>query len=113
MDQKVSWRAANRLDRVADWGPFVCLRWELPKDRGQLERASWTPAAGDANLRGQPRFYWGRDAHRRRVGQLAGQGVTRETFKAGDVVIITGNPGRNPASSNPQDFSVTPASALG
>jgi hypothetical protein len=31
------------------------------------------------------------------VGQLAGQGVTRETLKPGDVVVITGNPGRNPA----------------
>lgn len=31
------------------------------------------------------------------AGQLAGQGVTRETLKPGDVVTITGNPGRNPA----------------
>jgi uncharacterized protein DUF6152 len=31
------------------------------------------------------------------VGQLAGQGVTRETLKTGDVVVITGNLGRNPA----------------
>jgi uncharacterized protein DUF6152 len=31
------------------------------------------------------------------VGQLAGQGVTRETLRPGDVVVITGNPGRNPA----------------
>ncbi len=31
------------------------------------------------------------------VGQLTGQGVTRETLKAGDVVVITGSPGRNPA----------------
>jgi thiamine monophosphate kinase len=31
------------------------------------------------------------------VGQLAGQGVTRETLKPGDVVVITGNPGRNAA----------------
>lgn len=30
------------------------------------------------------------------VGQLAGQGVTRETLKTRDVVVITGNPGRNP-----------------
>src|SRR4030095_14247298 len=28
------------------------------------------------------------------AGQLGGQGVTRETFKSGDHVIITGNPGR-------------------
>src|ERR1044072_704411 len=29
------------------------------------------------------------------AGQLGGQGVTRETFKSGDHVVITGNPGRN------------------
>ena len=33
------------------------------------------------------------------VGQLGGQGVTRETLKAGDVVVITGSPGRNPADT--------------
>jgi hypothetical protein len=31
------------------------------------------------------------------AGQLGGQGVTRETLKPGDKVVITGNPGRNPA----------------
>jgi hypothetical protein len=31
------------------------------------------------------------------AGQLGGQGVTRQTFKPGDHVIITGAPGRNPA----------------
>ena len=31
------------------------------------------------------------------AGQLGGQGVTRETLKPGDVVTVTGNPGRNPA----------------
>ena len=30
------------------------------------------------------------------AGQLQGQGVTRETLKIGDHVIISGNPGRNP-----------------
>jgi hypothetical protein len=30
------------------------------------------------------------------AGQLGGQGITRESFKSGDHVIITGNPGRNP-----------------
>ena len=29
------------------------------------------------------------------AGQLGSQGVTRETFKSGDHVVITGNPGRN------------------
>lgn len=31
------------------------------------------------------------------VGQLGQQGITRETFKVGDHVIITGAPGRNAA----------------
>jgi Family of unknown function (DUF6152) len=29
------------------------------------------------------------------AGQLSGQGVTRDSLKVGDHVIITGNPGRN------------------
>lgn len=31
------------------------------------------------------------------AGQLGGQGVTRETLKLGDHVVISGNPGRNPS----------------
>ena len=31
------------------------------------------------------------------AGQLGGQGVTRETLKPGDMVVISGSPGRNPA----------------
>jgi hypothetical protein len=31
------------------------------------------------------------------TNQLGAQGVTRETLRPGDVVVITGNPGRNPA----------------
>jgi len=31
------------------------------------------------------------------AGQLGGQGLTRETLKPGDFVVITGSPGRNPA----------------
>ena len=31
------------------------------------------------------------------AGQLGGQGVTRETLKPGDVIVVTGSPGRNPA----------------
>lgn len=30
------------------------------------------------------------------TGQLAGQGITRETLKPGDVVVVVGSPGRNP-----------------
>ena len=31
------------------------------------------------------------------AGQLGGQGVTRESLRPGDHVVIRGNPGRNPA----------------
>ena len=31
------------------------------------------------------------------VGQLGQQGITRDTFKVGDHVVISGAPGRNPA----------------
>ena len=31
------------------------------------------------------------------AGQLGGTGVSRETLKPGDFVVITGSPGRNPA----------------
>ena len=31
------------------------------------------------------------------VAQLGGQGVTRETLKLGDRLVISGNPGRNPS----------------
>jgi hypothetical protein len=33
------------------------------------------------------------------AGALGGQGVTRETLKPGDYVVITGSPGRNPADN--------------
>jgi hypothetical protein len=30
-------------------------------------------------------------------GQLDSQGITRETLRPGDSIVVTGNPGRNPA----------------
>ncbi len=33
------------------------------------------------------------------AGQLAGQGVTRETLKPGDVVVISGNPDVTPPTT--------------
>jgi hypothetical protein len=33
------------------------------------------------------------------AGALGGQGVTRETLKPGDYVVISGSPGRNPADN--------------
>jgi hypothetical protein len=44
-------------------------------------------------------------------GQLGRQGVTRETLKAGDHVIVVGNPGRNPDDHRLRMVNITrPAS---
>src|ERR1700684_3181994 len=40
-------------------------------------------------------------------GQLGRQGVTRETLKPGDHVIVTGNPGRNPDDHRLRMVNVT------
>jgi Family of unknown function (DUF6152) len=40
-------------------------------------------------------------------GQLGRQGVTRETLKPGDHVIIVGNPGRNPEDHRLRMISIT------
>jgi hypothetical protein len=49
---------------------------EAPDENGKMQR--WSVEWGGAT-------------------QLTGQGVSRDTFKIGDEVVITGNPGRNPA----------------
>ena len=56
--------------------PHSFVHVEAPDEQGTMQR--WAVEWGGA-------------------GQLGGQGVTRETLKPGDVVVITGNPGRNPA----------------
>jgi hypothetical protein len=55
--------------------PHAWVHVMAPDDNGEMQR--WGVEWGGA-------------------GQLSGQGVTRESLKAGDHVIITGNPGRNP-----------------
>lgn len=40
-------------------------------------------------------------------GQLGRQGVTRETLKPGDHVIVVGNPGRNPEDHRLRMISIT------
>lgn len=40
-------------------------------------------------------------------GQLANQGITRETLKPGDQVIVIGNPGRNPQDHRLRMVTIT------
>jgi len=56
--------------------PHSFVHIEAPDETGAMQR--WAVEWGGA-------------------GQLGAGGVTRETLKPGDVVTITGNPGRNPA----------------
>lgn len=56
--------------------PHSFVHVEAPDDKGQLQR--WAVEWGGA-------------------GQLSNQGVTSQTLKVGDVVTITGNPGRDPS----------------
>ena len=55
--------------------PHSFVTVEAPDEKGDVQR--WGVEWGGA-------------------GQLGGQGVTRESFKSGDHVVITGNPGRTP-----------------
>jgi hypothetical protein len=55
--------------------PHSFVHVEAPDDKGQLQR--WAVEWGGA-------------------GQLSGQGVTSQTLRPGDIVTITGNPGRDP-----------------
>ena len=55
--------------------PHSFVHVEAPDDEGNLQR--WAVEWGGA-------------------GQLSGQGVTNQTLRPGDVVTITGNPGRDP-----------------
>lgn len=53
--------------------PHVFVHMDIPDETGKLQR--WT-------------IEWGGPT------QLGGQGVTRDTFKTGDELIVTGNPSR-------------------
>jgi len=56
--------------------PHSFVHVEAPDENGEMHR--WAVEWGGA-------------------GQLAGQGVTNQTLRVGDVVTITGNPGRDPS----------------
>jgi hypothetical protein len=70
-NQKVEGELVQFLYR----NPHSFVHVMAPDDKGQMQR--WA-------------VEWGAG------GQLGRQGVTRETLKPGDHVVITGNPGRNP-----------------
>jgi lysyl-tRNA synthetase class II len=55
--------------------PHSFIQLEVKDDKGQIQR--WAVEWGGA-------------------GQLGSQGVTNQTLQAGDIVTISGNPGRNP-----------------
>jgi len=75
-DESKSVMFEGRLVRFLFRNPHSFVHVMAPDDKGQEQR--WAVEWGGA-------------------GQLAGQGVTRETLKPGDVVVISGNPGRNAA----------------
>ena len=75
-DESKSVMIEGRLVQFLFRNPHSVVHVMAPDDKGQEQR--WAVEWGGA-------------------GQLAGQGVTRETLKPGDVVVISGNPGRNAA----------------
>jgi len=66
--------------------PHSFVHVEAPDDKGAMQR--WA-------------IEWGAG------GQLGRQGVTRETLKPGDHVIIVGNPGRNPEDHRLRMVNIT------
>jgi hypothetical protein len=66
--------------------PHSFVHVEAPDDKGMMQR--WA-------------VEWGAG------GQLGRQGVTRETLKPGDHVIIVGNPGRNPEDHRLRMVNIT------
>src|SRR5687768_15164118 len=74
-DQNKEVKLDVRLVQFMFRNPHAFVHVEAPDETGKMQR--WSVEWGGAT-------------------QLSGQGVNRDTFKVGDEVIITGNPGRNP-----------------
>jgi uncharacterized protein DUF6152 len=74
-DENTTVKIEGELVQFMFRNPHAFVAVMAPDENGQMQR--WGVEWGGA-------------------GSLAGQGVTRDTLKAGDHVIITGNPGRNP-----------------
>jgi uncharacterized protein DUF6152 len=66
--------------------PHSFVHVEAPDEKGQMQ--TWA-------------VEWGAG------GQLGRQGVTRETLKPGDHVIVVGNPGRNPEDHRLRMVNIT------
>jgi Family of unknown function (DUF6152) len=66
----------GRLLQFMFRNPHSFVHIEAPDENGEMVR--WAVEWGGA-------------------GQLSGQGVTNQTLRVGDVLTVTGNPGRDPA----------------
>jgi len=83
-DQKVT--IQGKLVQFLYRNPHSFVHVEAPDDKGVMQ--TWA-------------VEWGAG------GQLSRDGVTRESLKPGDVVIVTGNPGRNPDDHRIRMQSIT------
>lgn len=83
-DQKIT--IQGKLVQFLYRNPHSFVHVEAPDDKGVMQ--TWA-------------VEWGAG------GQLSRDGVTRESLKPGDVVIITGNPGRNPDDHRIRMQSIT------
>ena len=75
-DQGREVKVEGKLVQFLFRNPHAFVHIEAPDENGVTQR--WAVEWGGA-------------------AQLSGQGVKRDTLKSGDIVTITGNPGRNPA----------------
>jgi hypothetical protein len=83
-DQKIT--IQGKLVQFLYRNPHSFVHVEAPDDKGVMQ--TWA-------------VEWGAG------GQLSRDGVTRESLKPGDVVVITGNPGRNPDDHRIRMQSIT------
>jgi len=79
-------RVEGNLVQFMYRNPHSFVQLEAPDDKGVVQRWSIEWGAG---------------------GQLGRQGVTRETLKPGDHVVIVGNPGRNPEDHRLRMVNIT------
>ncbi len=74
-DESEHIRIEGRMVQFSFRSPHSFVAVQAPDEDGQMQR--WAVAWNAAN-------------------QLAAAGITRDFFRPGDQVVITGNPGRNP-----------------